>query len=166
MNHRLRSFWSCCHTECLGDELRLAENISLRQPSDLPLADDVHCFVPSDRTQGAFHRPEPLAGDHPLLHKAMVLFDDVVQIRCSPASAILAQLAGLLELINGGRVRWMAIHVDHPWPTLTNLQNRQARKSLAAVRSRLGESRKLIVFPAESMARYKQVHRPATRTYV
>ncbi len=36
----------------------------------------------------------------------------LVQIRCSPASAILAQLAGLLELINGGGVRWMAIHVD------------------------------------------------------
>jgi hypothetical protein len=40
------------------------------------------------------------------------------------------------------------------------------RKPFAAIASRYGESRKSIVFPAESTALYRYVHRPATRMYV
>jgi hypothetical protein len=39
-------------------------------------------------------------------------------------------------------------------------------KRFAAAASRLADSRKSIVAPAESMARYKEVHLPATRKYV
>jgi hypothetical protein len=106
-----------------GDELCFAENVGLRQPSDLPLADDVHCFVSSDRAQSAIDGPEPLTGNHALLHKAMLLY--VVQVWCLTASASLIQLAGLLELIDRGGIRSMAIH---PWLTLARLQNRRPEK--------------------------------------
>src|SRR5579864_4443233 len=42
----------------------------------------------------------------------------------------------------------------------------RCRKYFAALKSRLGDSMKSIVFPSESTARYKYVHLPATRTYV
>jgi hypothetical protein len=75
------------------DELLLAEKFTFRQPPDLTLSDDVHCFVSRDRAQCSFHRPETLTGQDPLLHETMILFDDVIQIGRWSAAASPTQFA-------------------------------------------------------------------------
>src|SRR5215813_6783072 len=69
-----------CDAEGAFNEADLADNVGLRQPSDLPLADDVHRLVRYDRVQRAVDGSEPLAGNHPLLHKPMVLLNHIVHI--------------------------------------------------------------------------------------
>jgi hypothetical protein len=60
------------------NELTLPYDIALRQPSDPPLADYVHCLVTFDRALRTFRRPEPEAGRDSLLDEPVVLFNYVV----------------------------------------------------------------------------------------
>ena len=62
-------------------ETHLSCCIAFREPADLTLTNDVHCLVSCDGAQGSRRRPEPLTRGDPLLHKAVILFNDVVQIR-------------------------------------------------------------------------------------
>jgi len=91
------------------DEAHLANDIAFRQPADLSFADDVHGLVSRDGAECAVWRPEPLARHHPLLHKAMILFTDVVHVLRWPTPALPPQFARLLQLSDCGRVSWMAI---------------------------------------------------------
>ena len=52
----------------------------------------------------------------------------------------------------------MAVHIDDPWLNPPGLRNRKLEKGFGRNASRYGESRKSMVLPAESMARYRYVH--------
>ena len=54
----------------------------------------------------------------------MILFNDVVHVLRWPATAVPAQCARLLQLSDGGRVSWMAIHIDHSRPDLPRTQGK------------------------------------------
>ena len=51
----------------------------------------------------------------PLLYGAVILLEHVIQIRHWPMPAILGQTAFGFELRDGGRIRGVAIGVDHLW---------------------------------------------------
>src|SRR3954451_2217264 len=73
--------WSeilCSDPEHPLDEADLPNDIALRQPAYLSLADHVHRLVPLDRSQSPVDRSEPEAGSNPLLHEAMVLFNGLI----------------------------------------------------------------------------------------
>src|SRR5258705_10338334 len=55
-----------------------------------------------------------LTGVDPPLDGAVVLLEHVVQIWHRPMPTILAQIAFAFELRNGGRIRGVAVGVDHP----------------------------------------------------
>lgn len=102
----------CNDAEDTFDEAHLTKNVGPRQPADLPLADDVHCFISCDRIQRTIYRSEPLTGDDSLLHIPVVLLEDVVHIRRPATLATVAQITRLFQLFNCGRIRRMAIDVD------------------------------------------------------
>ena len=52
------------------DELTLANDIALVQPTDLPLSDCMHRLIALDCSRRAFGRPEPEAGGDALLDAA------------------------------------------------------------------------------------------------
>ena len=56
-----------------------------------------------------------LACMHPALDGAVILLEHVIQIRHWPMPAILGQTAFGFELRDGGRIRGVAIGVDHSW---------------------------------------------------
>jgi hypothetical protein len=60
------------------NELALPDHIALRQPPDLPLADQMHRLITVCRPQCPFWRPEPQTRRNALLDESMVLLNDVV----------------------------------------------------------------------------------------
>jgi hypothetical protein len=54
----------------------------------------------------------------------MILLNDVVHVLRWPAPAVPAQRARLLQLSDGGRVSWMAIHIDDSRPDLPRTQRK------------------------------------------
>ena len=87
----------CSDAEQSMDELTLAHRITLCQPADLSFANRVHCLVTFDGSPGSLRRPESEAGNNTLLDEAVVLLDDIVQIRRCSTAAAPPQLAGLLQ---------------------------------------------------------------------
>ena len=63
------------------NKLALPNRVSLVQPSNLPFPNDMHCLVAFDRSPYAFWRPESEARDYALFDEAVVLLNDVIQIR-------------------------------------------------------------------------------------
>ncbi len=79
----------CCEMEERCNELCLSACILTAQSFHLTFSHHVHCL---DTLQGSFRRRERLValrGSHPLLHEAMILFDDVIEILYSPQLAIM-----------------------------------------------------------------------------
>src|ERR1700722_16410527 len=106
------------------NESPLPCRIALRQPSDLPLPDHVHCFVSLNRLPRSFHRPEPQARCDGLLNEAVVLLHDVVQVGRWTTAAASAEIPRLLQLGDGPRIRWMSVYVDYPFlPILGRLSH-------------------------------------------
>jgi hypothetical protein len=68
-------------------ELALTYRIALRHPSDLPHPDRMHCLVTIDRYPWRFRRSESEPRCYLLLDEAMVLHNEVVQIRRCWATA-------------------------------------------------------------------------------
>src|SRR5437868_8321979 len=96
----------------------------------------------------------------------MVLFQDIIHVNRGSASAPFPEFARFLQLLNGSGIRSTAVHIDALGGICPAPHNASCRKHLAAIRSRLGDSMKSIVSPAESTARYRYTRLPATRTYV
>ena len=90
-----------------------------------------------------------LASMHPALDGAVILLEHV--IRHWPMPAILGQTAFGFELRDGGRIRGVAIGVDHSWSGMVRTAQRFEQK--AATASCLAERRKSRVAPLESTAR-------------
>ena len=107
-------------------------------PADLTFADDVHGLVSSNRVQCAIDGSEPLASQDALLHETMILLEDVVELGCPSAPAPRTKFAGAFQLLDGRRVRRMAIHVDHSRAELARLPQRKLEKPFAAIRSLFG----------------------------
>ena len=97
-------------------ELALTYRIALRQPSDLPHPDRMHCLVTIDRYPWRFHRSEFEPRCYLLLDEAMVLHNEVVQIRRCWATAAPVGLSGMLQFADRPPIRQMPIYADHSWP--------------------------------------------------
>ena len=146
---------SCGDTEEGVDEFTLSDRVTLRQPPDLTLPNHMHRLVTFNRSPGCLHRPEAQARRDSLLDEAMVLLDNVIQVRRCAALTVPAQCAGLLQFVDGAGVgRCPSTLITRGrlwWPTV----NARRRKICAAVRSRWADNMKSMVSPVESTARYR-----------
>ena len=115
---RGRPFWPrgklCSDTEDRVNEPALGYRITLGYPADLPFANCVHRLITFDRSPRPLHRTETKAGRDPLLDEAMILLDNVVQIRRGSAATAPVEFPALLQVGHGTGICWMPIHVDHP----------------------------------------------------
>lgn len=102
----------CGDAEDCVDELARGYGIGLPDPPDLTLADRIHRFETVNRSPCSVRRTEAEARCDPLLDKAMVPLDDVVQIRRGPAITTATEFNGLLQLGDCAGIRRMAIPVD------------------------------------------------------
>jgi len=102
-----------CDAENAVNELALRDGIVPGDPAHLTFTDCVHRFVALDRSTSALHRSESEARRNPLLNEAMVLLNDVVQIRCPSAATSANEFIGLLQFGDCAGIRRMSIDVDH-----------------------------------------------------
>ena len=122
------------NTERAFDEPHLAEGIGLRQPADLSLPDDVHCFVSRNfvsrnGVQRAIDGSETLTGDHALFSEAVILLQNVVHVRRPATLATTPQLFGLLQFRHGRRVRRVPSHIDDARVNVPGLLDRKLEKA-------------------------------------
>ena len=102
-----------CDAERSLDKSDLANDIVLGYPADLTFVDCVHRLVTFNRSPCTFCRPKTRARHDPLLDKAMVLLDDVVQIRRDSAMTAPAEFTPLLQLGDRTGICRVAIHIDY-----------------------------------------------------
>ena len=91
------------------DELALGYRITLAYAADLPFADCVHRLVTFDRSPRPLHRTETKAGRDPLLDEAMILLDNVVQIRRGSTTTAPAEFSALLQVPYRTGIGWMGM---------------------------------------------------------
>ncbi len=77
-----------------------------------PLRNCLHRLVTLSRSPRSLRGPNAEARRDPLLDEAMVLLDDVLQVRCSSAAASSTEFAGLLQFGGGAGVCRVTVHVD------------------------------------------------------
>src|SRR5215467_2913434 len=95
------------------NELTFSYRIALGYPPDLTCADCVHRLLTFDRSPCTFCRPKTKARRDPLLDKATVLLDDVVQIRRDSAMTAPAEFIGVLQLGDRTGICRIAMHIDY-----------------------------------------------------
>ena len=115
----------------------------------------MHRFVALNRSLGSVEGPKPLAGVNPPFDCPVVLFDNVVQVGTGATATTAASFPAVFSSATtlgdeGLPSTWITL--GRGWPG-----ERKAfwKKRLAAAASRWAESRKSIVAPVESTARYK-----------
>src|SRR5215510_10749386 len=111
-------------------------------------------------------RSESLAGVNPSVDRSMILLHDVVQVRTGTAAAPPAEFALLLQFCHDLGIRRVAVDVDHPGPRMTRSKQGILEETLGGAASLRAAIRKSMVAPAESTARYREVHSPFTRSRV
>src|SRR5260221_14788337 len=84
-----------------------------------------------------------LTGVDPPLDGAVVLLEHVVQIWHRPMPTILGQIAFAFELRHGGRMRGMAVGVDHPGSGIISSSQRFGEKALSRDRVLLRRENKI-----------------------
>src|SRR5271165_6330316 len=109
-----------------------------RTPAGLAFADHMNRFIAGDRAPSSPKRSEMLTGVDPPLDGAVVLLEHVVQIWHWPMPAILGQIAFGFELRDGGRIRGVAVGVDHPRRGMVRSAERLDEKALGRGRVLLG----------------------------
>ena len=122
---------SRCNPERTLDKPDLANDIVFGYPADLTFADDVHGLVSRNRVQRAIDGSEPLASHDPLLDETMILLKDVVEVGCPSTPAPQTKFTSAFQLLDGRRVRRMAIHVDHARAELAHLPQCKLEKAFS-----------------------------------
>src|SRR5690348_3175709 len=88
------------------------------EPPNLTFADCVHCLVAFDGSRSTLNRSKSEARRNPLLYEAMVLLDDVVQVRCGSTATTATDFTGLLQVQFGtaeaGPIELMCNHAKPP----------------------------------------------------
>ena len=92
------------------DELNLLDHVALRQPPYLSLPDHMNGFIALDRAPRSIKRAEAEFGVDSSLDGAMILFDDVVEIRNGTAATVSTQHTGPLQFLNDGWIGRISIH--------------------------------------------------------
>ena len=147
---------SCSHLEQLVDELNLSPNIQTAHPPRLPLPDHVHCLVSLDRSARRVKLAKALLGLHSSFDRSMILLQDIAQVLDRPVAATASQDSFFFHSWNRRAVEACLIGVDDAGICACDGSLRALRNSrLAAAASRSADSRKSLVAPVESMARYK-----------
>ena len=118
-------------------------------------ADHVDYLIAGQRAPGSPKRTETLAGVNPPLDGPVVLLQDIIEVRHRPVLTAGVQRSFTLELSDRVRVSRMPIGVDDRGAGWFALPKALARKRFAAAASCLAESKKSIVVPEESTARYR-----------
>jgi len=145
-----------CQIEKAVDELNLAKKVVSCHPSNLPLPDHVNRFVALNRSPSRLKFSEALLGVHSTFDGSMILFENVVQVLHGSMSTAVAQRPILLTVGNRGAVYRRQVGVDHSRLGMGPIDERLAKTAaLAASASRNADSKKSMVAPLESMARYK-----------
>src|SRR5262249_53562611 len=90
-------------------------------------------------------------------NRAVILLEHVIQIRHLPMPAILGQTAFGFELRDGGRVRGVAIGVDHSWHRMVRTAEGFEQKALGPDSVLFGREEKI-------QGRSARVHRPVKVT--
>ena len=96
-----------------------------------------------------------LARADPAFDGPMILLQDVIEVLHGAVLAVLLQNTFGFELHNRRRVSGVLVGVDDPRVRMVRSPKALTRKRSAAAASRLAESKKSIVAPLESTARYK-----------
>ena len=145
---------SVSQVEELLDESDLTEDISSTHPPNLPLPHHVHRLITLNRSVRRLEFSESLLGVHPTFDRS-VLLENVVQVLYESVPTAAAKDPFLLYVGDGravDRARSVLMTRGCGWEGLLSaLRNSR----LAASASRNTESRKSIVAPVESMARYR-----------
>ena len=96
----------------LFDEPDLTPNLIALHPPKLPLADHIHRLISLKRSPGRVKFPEALLGVDPAFDRAMVLFNDVVQVLDGSMATAAAQRSFLLNSRDRRAVDRCQIRID------------------------------------------------------
>jgi hypothetical protein len=138
------------------DELNLTPNIFPAYPTSLPLTDHVHGFVALNRSPCCLEFSKALLGVDAAFDRSVILLQDIVQVLHRSVPTAAAKDSFLLYVGDGRIVNRRPIRVDDARLRMGRMAERLLRnRRLAASASRNPESKKSMVAPAESMARYR-----------
>ena len=73
----------------------------------------MHCFVALNRALCAIKGTESQTSVDPSLNRAVILLDDVIEIRNNATAASSTKRALLFKLLDNGRVRRISIHINY-----------------------------------------------------
>src|SRR5664280_3067575 len=144
-----------CQIEKAVDELNLTKKIISCHPSNLPLPDHLDCFVALNRSPSRLEFSEALLGVNSTFDGSMILFQNVVQILHRSVSTAGAQRPFLFTVGDRTAVNRCQVGVDHSRLGMGSIAERLAKQPLGSIASRNADSKKSMVAPLESMARYK-----------
>ncbi|MDR3747580.1 MAG: hypothetical protein P4M04_05445, partial [Acidobacteriota bacterium] len=80
-----------CQIEKVVDELNLPTKIISCHPSNLPLPDQVDCFIALNRSSSRLEFSEALLGVHLTFDGSLILFEKVIQVLHRSVSTAVAQ---------------------------------------------------------------------------
>jgi hypothetical protein len=143
------------------NELNLTANIIPVDPPNLARPDHVDRFIALNRSPCRLQLSEPLLGLHAAFNRSVVLFQDVAQVLDRSVPTTAAKCPFLLYVRDGRAVDRRLIGVDDAGLWMRGIAQCLAKEPLAASASRNAESRKSIVAPHESMARYSSTSDPS-----
>ena len=122
--------------------------------------------IPCKCSPGTLKGAVALGQPHPLFYRAMILFYYVVEVlTLAQANPPREHTFGFQPRYGGG-ICGILVHVHDPGAGLPREARALRRNRLAAAASRLAVSRKSIVWPVESTARYRYLSSPLTFIYV
>src|SRR3954453_19006832 len=90
----------------------------LCQPPNLAFANHVHCFIALNRALCAIKGTESQTSVDPSLNRAVILLDDVIEVRNNATAASSAKDALLFKLLDNVRVGRIPIHINDAWPRM------------------------------------------------
>jgi hypothetical protein len=140
----------------------LTDRVTFGQPPDSSLIDHVHRFNSLQRPPRALKRGVSFGKPDPFLHGSVILLDDVVQVFVLAESNPARQDSFVLQRFDGRRIRPVLIHVYDAWGWVLLSSKHFVEEGLAASMSRVAVSRKSMVWPVESIARYRYRSLPLT----